>query len=790
MNVNDNFDQNQPNYQAGYGSPQNYENQPQDANSQYPPVINPETGMPLDMQSNQAYGSDSANQYVNQPMDNFGYSDQPVQNQFDNQQDPNAQFAGQQPDQYNQNPNVAYGQQPDQYNQDPDAVGYGQQPNQYSQDPNAAGYGPDGLNGQFYNPESQNYDNPNGYDQQDQNDQFYSQNQNDQGFAPQDVNGQYQYDQYGAPNDSNSDQNVQQYQQPDDAAQFNQQYDEYGNPIGNSEYDPYELSQYRPDPNQLADLQREFQEYQKAQLNNPDNSNQSQFANPQYPQNYADTQQGSSVENLDAYVPTEPVAVEKNNQPNVGAQPSKQDVIQEEVPTTIIEPIQIVDPKAQEHVIDIPFTEIEHALAPQFDANNMKILNLEKSQHDLKEANKVLQESNRRIEAQLETVLNNMQNISKNSSDYATASSRDVHERLDDLTRIVQKLPTQASERLEELAEQIHTLSNSDEKSALEHKLDTLAMKIASIDEPTKKQQQELERKLDSLSSKINSLSKNYPNSEFHHEELERKMNELTKQISEIPSRSDELIDRKLETVADMINKNNLLATPKVVNLENRLNEALSRMESIAQMGYNTKPIDENRLAEETARRLKGLNDSNQTSETSNAYLLQQQLQQQQQYLLQQRMLMEAALGFNQQPRMQQPINPQMIGAPYQLGYYPNPYQNLPGQYPLLPPAPNLNSQIANPFAPAADQPSLFEKLMLANMFKSNFNQAVPSQYTPNYGLRQPVAGVVPHAIYEAEPRMPAAPAYFHQPQSTSHHEVLDEIQPSFRRRGVNAEQY
>lgn len=233
----------------------------------------------------------------------------------------------------------------------------------------------------------------------------------------------------------------------------------------------------------------------------------------------------------------------------------------------------------------------------------------------------------------------------------------------------------------------------------LEDKIDALANKISGLGESDPNilmVKDELKDKIDkltnSLANKISSVNHLNSQVKVQQEQLERKMAALDDRMQEILVKNDKLIEGKLNSVVDLIAKKTPpTPTLEVSKLENRLDEALMRMETIAQGNYSTKQIDEAKIAEETARRLTKFNEHSQA---------------QQQYLNQQRLLMEVAAMNNkmnqllppkvhyvQQPtQLQQPLA--LPPASY-VNPYATPYQALPPQLPG-----SVMNPPVNPFVP------------------------------------------------------------------------------------------
>ena len=726
-------------------------------------------------------------------------------------------------DNFNQNGNNQFDQQYGQYgSMQPDSSQFAA--NQY--------YDPNDPNQAVNSNAQQNYD--------------YGANNSSLGYDYQNLNqvdpsSQYQYDEYGNPLPFDQSQYSQQYNNASNYNAYYQnqgvdpsleyQYDEYGNPL------PFDQNQYSQQYNNAYDQNQGVDpslQYQYDEYGNPVSLDQNPYYNS-YDQNQDDHSLNQPELKRANAAPLNDFSPSANNSFANGQDSVAKALIQE--PTTIVKPLHVVNSDVQEHVVDIPVSDLEDALAPKLNDTKNRISELENSQADL-------HESNRRIETQLESVLKKMQG-SDPQGQMIGSVNKDVQDRLDLLASIVEKFPAETTQKISELSERIETLSDPKEKLLLEQKFDELSNKISSLSlnessslheqnelrskiealtskiadmnqpDPTfKKQQLELEDKIDALANKISGLGKNDPNilvvkeelkdkidkltnslankiSSVNHlnsqvkvqqEQLERKMAALDDRMQEILVKNDKLIEGKLNSVVDLIAKKTPpTPTLEVSKLENRLDEALMRMETIAQGNYSTKQIDEAKIAEETARRLTKFNEHSQA---------------QQQYLNQQRLLMEVAAMNNKMnqllpPKVHYVQQPTQLQQPLALppASYVNPYATPYQAFPPQLPGSVMNPPV-NPFVPFDYQNAMpwFEKWMLANMFKQNFNQQVPCQ---NHNMYNSNPGMVPQAYYADAPKQ-LAPVYVQPPVYRAYDEqwtdsqLPEEIQLSFQRRGIN----
>lgn len=281
---------------------------------------------------------------------------------------------------------------------------------------------------------------------------------------------------------------------------------------------------------------------------------------------------------------------------------------------------------------------------------------------------------------------------------------------------------------------------------ALAPRFDVSKKRLENLEEVNNK----VINQLDSIMSGIKNINEeNYKNVAKLTENFQKKLDDLAGKIDTIPKKSDEEISSLKKQI-------NSLSEIEAVNkkLENQIDDLKNltkQIEASAGQNSRTGPIIEERL-NDAIRRMSEL--------TAQA----------QQNIQQNRIFQKMQNEF-----MQYPMPPYM--------QMPNPYGGNHNYYqpPMLPPSQN------------AEQPSLFEKLMLANMFKSNFNLAATPQnfYGPQYQLP---GSVSPREFMEGNPHMPYVPSYYpiennYNARNGFNYQV-EELQPSFRRRGINANNY
>lgn len=256
---------------------------------------------------------------------------------------------------------------------------------------------------------------------------------------------------------------------------------------------------------------------------------------------------------------------------------------------------------------------------------------------------------------------------------------------------------------------------------------------------------------LDSIMSGIKNINEeNYKNVSKLTDNFQKKLDDLAGKIDTIPKKSDEQISslkKQIDSLSEIETVNK-----KLENQIDDLKNLTKQIEASAGQNSRTGPIIEERI-NDAIRRMSEL--------TAQA----------QQNIQQNRIFQRMQNEFMQHP----PMPPYMqMPSPYGGNY--NYYQP-----PMLPPSQN------------AEQPSLFEKLMLANMFKSNFNLAATPQnfYGPQYQLP---GSVSPREFVEGNPHMPYVPSYYPVENNYNARNGFDyqveELQPSFRRRGINANNY
>lgn len=256
---------------------------------------------------------------------------------------------------------------------------------------------------------------------------------------------------------------------------------------------------------------------------------------------------------------------------------------------------------------------------------------------------------------------------------------------------------------------------------------------------------------LDSIMSGIKNINEeNYKNVAKLTENFQKKLDDLANKIDTIPKKSDEQISslkKQINSLPDIETVNKKLES-QIYDLKN----LTKQIEASAGQNSKTGPIIEERI-NDAIRRMSEL--------TAQA----------QQNIQQNRIFQKMQNEF-----MQHPMMPPYMQTPSPYGGNYNYYQP-----PMLPSSQNV------------EQPSLFEKLMLANMFKSNFNSAATPQnfYGPQFQLP---GSVSPRQFVEGNPHMPYVPSYYPIENNYNARNDFDyqveELQPSFRRRGVNANNY
>lgn len=282
---------------------------------------------------------------------------------------------------------------------------------------------------------------------------------------------------------------------------------------------------------------------------------------------------------------------------------------------------------------------------------------------------------------------------------------------------------------------------------ALAPRFDVSKKRLENLEEVNNK----VINQLDSIMSGIKNINEeNYKNVAKLTENFQKKLDDLAGKIDTIPKKSDEQISslkKQINSLPDIETVNKKLES-QIDDLKN----LTKQIEVSAGQNSKTAPIIEERI-NDAIRRMSEL--------TAQA----------QQNIQQNRIFQKMQNEF-----MQHPMMPPYMQMPSPYGGNYNYYQP-----PMLPPSQNV------------EQPSLFEKLMLANMFKSNFNSAATPQnfYGPQFQLP---GSVSPRQFVEGIPHMPYVPSYYPAENGYNARNDFDyqveELQPSFRRRGVNANNY
>ncbi|WP_027122104.1 fibronectin-binding protein [[Mycoplasma] imitans] len=742
-------------------------------------------------------------------------------------------------------------------------------------DPSLAVYDANGMminQNQYDQNQQQEYDQygnpvgmlPVGNDQYDPNQMQYDEYGNPVGMLPG-GNDQYdpnqmQYDEYGNP--------VGMLPGGNDQYDPNQmQYDEYGNPVGmlpggndqydqgydqnQGEYDQYNQDQqwdnYDQANNQLAVVDSNYEEKQQVEADEE----------PTHEKDLRDFLNSNSGTELVSYYDEEDEVKSRSKKKQAQA-PQTRGLLPELA--TVNQPDQtpitphleakptydeseelgsdddinlsqgeLVNQDEEEGVINIPFEDIESALLPKFEeirknnlqeiekfkleaAENFKMLQraneelkssndqLKSTNEQLRSSNESLEDSNKRIETQLQTLLesiNEMRTKTHQPSEEEVSSRSKLEKRLEELAEKLDQTKEIIDESKENSKETKQTFEQSNHQliDSFEKKIQLLTEKLNQTQESfnySQKAKQEQDKEFAQKIEKIIEQTKQANDSLQNHVK-ESSQNLEGKLDNKFEVFADKLTEITSKKISEKINQQQAAKKEEMSNLQsslqNSLQKALSEVVSKVENYANQSQLQSQHLNQTLSYQQQQINNSLRQSA---------QMAQMNQMPPQQMMMgMNNPYGF---------ANPQMMMPPVH-------------QYQQLPPPPAPAQVVNNPFQLPNENPTLFEKLMLANMFKQTINPPQPQ------ALPQPQSQQLPPQILALPPTVVQQPNYL-VPQPPRHNDyysnrlnermMLDdayntgydeavyelenqyyppayeypeyeEIQPSFRRRGGRA---